>query len=411
MLTDTTIRQLRPEPPKSKKLSDGGRNGLHLLCHPSGRKVFIVRYLHPVTRKEQTLTIGEYPHVTLKAARELAEKARGLLALGVDPREAEKREKLASSAPAADSFEQVSKEWMLVRGAHWSESYRYKTRTMLERHLYPAIGKIPLTDVNAPTLLSLLRPIEACGKTDLAHTLLQHSAAIFRFAIASGKAVNDPAAALRGALAPHREKHFPAVTTPDEFSELLRAMESYQGEYSTKVALEFAMLTFQRSQSVRLARWDQIDWENRLWRIPAKSMKMKEEHLVPLSSQALRLLGSLQPLTGRSEFIFPCIFSGRKPISENTMLNALARMDFRGRMTVHGFRTTASTLLNEHGHNPDVIEAALAHVRGDIRSIYNRAKYLPERARMYQWWADYCDELRKRCSYRFQANESLAKSI
>ncbi len=395
MLTDTTIRQLRPEPPKSKKLSDGGRNGLHLLCHPSGRKVFIVRYSHPVTRKEQTLTIGEYPHITLKAAREQAEKARGLRALGVDPRETEKREKLATHAPAADTFEQLSKEWMLVRGAHWSESYRYKTRTMLERHLHPTIGKIPITDVGAPALLSLLRPIEACGKTDLAHTLLQHSAAIFRFAIATGKATNDPAASLRGALAPHREKHFAAVTTPDEFSELLRAMDSYQGEYTTKAALEFTMLTFQRSQSVRLARWDQIDWGNRLWRIPAEAMKMKEEHLVPLSSQALRLLRSLQPLTGQSEFIFPCLFSRSKPISVNTMLSALARMDFRGRMTVHGFRTTASTLLNEHGHHPDVIEAALAHVRGDIRSIYNRAKYLPERIKLYQWWADYSDDLRR----------------
>ena len=395
MLTDTAIRQMRPEPPKTKKLHDGGRNGLHILCHPSGRKVFAVRYTHPVTRKEQTLTIGEYPHVSLQMARKRAETARGLRVLGVDPREVEKREKEAFRAAAEDTFEQLGTEWMKVRGARWSDVYRNKIRTMLERHLYPAIGKTPITQISAPLLLSLLRPIEECGKTDLAHTLLQQAAAIFRFAIATGKAVSDPAAALRGALAPHREKNFNAITTPEEFAELLRAIDSYQGEYTTKAALEFTMLTFQRSQSIRLAKWEQVDWTNKLWRIPAEIMKMKEPHLVPLSTQALDMLRALQPVTSHSDFIFPCLFSRSKPISENTMLYALVRLGYRGRMTVHGFRSTASTLLNENGHHPDVIEAALAHVRGDIRSIYNRAKYLPERIKLYQWWADYVDTLRE----------------
>ena len=396
MLTDTAIRQLRPEPPKTKKLHDGGRNGLHILCHPSGRKVFAVRYTHPVTRKEQTLTIGEYPHVSLKMARDRAEAARGLRVLGVDPREEEKRKEEASRAAAEDTFEQLGAEWMKVRGARWSEVYRHKIRAMLEHHLYPAIGNKPITQVSAPLLLSLLRPIEECGKTDLAHTLLQQAGAIFRFAIATGRAVNDPAAALRGALAPHREKNFNAITTPEEFAELLRAMDSYQGEYTTKAALEFTMLTFQRSQSIRLAKWEQIDWSNKLWRIPAEIMKMKEQHLVPLSTQAIDLLRAVEPLTGQSEYIFPCLFSRAKPMSENTMLYALVRLGYRGQMTVHGFRSTASTLLNENGHHPDVIEAALAHVRGDIRSIYNRAKYLPERVKLYQWWADYVDELRQK---------------
>lgn len=395
MLTDTAIRKLQAEPPKTKKLYDGGGNGLHILCHPSGRKVFAVRYTHPVTRKEQTLTIGEYPHISLKMARDRAEAARGQRVLGVDPREEEKRTRAASRAAAEDTFEQMGTEWIKVRGARWSETYRYKIRAMLEHHLYPAIGKTPITQISAPLLLSLLRPIEECGKTDLAHTLLQQAAAIFRFAIATGRAVNDPAAALRGALAPHREKNFNAITTPEEFTELLRAMDSYHGEYTTKAALEFTMLTFQRSQSIRLAKWEQIDWANKLWRIPAETMKMKEPHLVPLSTQAIDLLRALEPVTSHSEYIFPCLFSRTKPMSENTMLYALVRLGYRGRMTVHGFRSSASTLLNENGHHPDVIEAALAHVRGDIRSIYNRAKYLPERVTLYQWWADYVDGLRQ----------------
>ncbi len=394
MLTDTTIRQLRPEPFKTKKLSDATRNGLHILCHPTGRKVFIVRYSDPITRKEQTLTIGEYPYISLKMARERAEAVRALRVLGVDPRMAEKRAREASHAASQATFRQISNDWMKTRGAPWSETYRHKIRVMLERHLFPAIGEMPIAKVEAQLLLAVLRPIEGAGKTDLAHTLLQQAGAIFRFAIATGRASNDPAAALRGALAPHRGKNFAAVISPDEFAELLRSIDSYRGEYITKAALEFTILTFQRSQSIRLARWDQIDWTNRVWRIPAEIMKMQEPHLVPLSTQAIGLLKQLQPATACSEFIFPCTFNRSKPISENTMLYALVRLGYRGRMTVHGFRTTASTLLNEHGHNPDVIEAALAHVKGDIRSIYNRAKYLPERARMYQWWADYVDQLR-----------------
>ncbi len=394
MLTDTSIRQLRPQPPKTKKVYDGSGNGLHILCHPSGRKVFAVRYTSPVTLKEQTLTIGEYPHISLKMARERAEAARALRVLGVDPRMAQEREREASRSASQDTFGQISNDWIKTRGARWSETYRHKIRVMLERHLFPTLGEMPITHIEAPLLLSVLRPIEGVGKTDLAHTLLQQAGAIFRFAIATGRASNDPAAALRGALAPHRGKNFAAIITPDEFAELLRSIDAYQGEYITKAALEFTMLTFQRSQSIRLALWDQIDWTNSVWRIPAEIMKMKEPHLVPLSTQAIGLLKQLQPVTGCSEFIFPCTFKRSKPISENTMLYALVRLGYRGRMTVHGFRTTASTLLNENGHNPDVIEAALAHVKGDVRSIYNRAKYLPERARMYQWWADYADYLR-----------------
>lgn len=408
MLTDIAIKQLRAEPPKTKKLFDGFGNGLHVLCHPSGRKTFAIKYTHPITRKEQTLTIGEYPHISLKVARDRAEAARSLRMQGIDPREEEKRQKEASRAAAEDTFEQLGVEWMKVRGARWSDTYRHKIRAMLQRHLYPAIGKKPITQVSAPLLLSLLRPIEECGKTDLAHTLLQQAAAIFRYSISTGRAINDPAAALGGALRPHQQKNFPAVTTPREFAELLRAIDGYEGEFITRAALEFTMLTFQRSQSIRLARWGEIDWGNKMWRIPAIQMKLKQPHEVPLSTQALVLLKQLRPLTGDADFIFPCLFSCERPISENTMLHALARLGYKGRMCVHGFRSTASTLLNENGFNPDVIEAALAHVKGDIRSIYNRAKYLPERAKMYQWWADYCDELRKPPSFGSQANESPA---
>jgi integrase len=411
MLTDITIKQFIPDLSKTRKLFDGGRNGLHILCYPSGRKVFAIKYAHPVTKKDQTLTIGEYPYISLKTARDRAETVREMRANGVDPREADLLKKVAARAASHDIFEQLTIDWIAVRGARWSASYRHKIHTMLARHLFPAIGKSAITQITAPKLLSLLRPIENSGRTDLAHTLLQQVAAIFRFAIASGRAVNDPSAALKDALAPHRQNSFASITDPEQFAELLTAMDGYQGEYITKAALEFTMLTFQRSLSIRLARWDQIDWSNQLWRIPAEAMKMREPHLVPLSTQAVTVLKKLHPLTGDSDFIFPCLLSRRKPISENTMLYALVRLGYRGRMTVHGFRTSASTLLNEQGFNPDAIEAALAHVRGDIRSIYNRAKYLPERTKMYQWWADYCDRLRRNTAVNERSINTLSEVV
>lgn len=224
-------------------------------------------------------------------------------------------------AAHVDTFEHLTNDWIKVRGARWSETYRHKIRTMLARHLLPALGKSPITKITAPLLLSLLRPIEANGNTDLAHTLLEQAGSIFRFAISTGRAVNDPASALRGALVPHRQVNLVAVTTPEDFRELLLAMDSYQGEYVTRAALEFTMLTFQRTQSILLAQWNQIDWNARLWRIPAETMKMKEPHLVPLSRQAIELLRALQPLTGHSDFIFKSINHAKFFVLANNLID------------------------------------------------------------------------------------------
>ena len=406
MLTDTFIKSLRPAP-TLKKHFDGNGTGLHLICHPGGKRTFALKYLHPVTRKEQTLNVGEYPSIALKDARDQAISARLLLAQGIDPREFRAQARMKEKATVVDTFKNLGRDWMQVRGAGWSDSYRTKTETMLERHLFSSLGELPITQIAAPQLLAVLRPIEATGKTDLAHTLMQHASAIFRFAMSTARAIADPAAALRGALAPHKQENFPAVTDPDEFAELLLAMDCYQGEYITRAALEFTLLTFQRSKSIRFARWDQIDWNAKLWRIPAEIMKMKDAHVVPLSRQTEELLQSIHPLTGQGDYIFPSLTDRAKNISENTMLYALVRLGYRGRMTVHGFRTSASTLLNENGHHPDVIESALAHIRGDIRSIYNKAKYLPERRTMYQWWADHCDVLRQHKRATAQAQQTI----
>lgn len=406
MLTDTFIKNLRPSL-LLKKHFDGNGTGLHLICHPGGKKTFAIKYRHLVTHKEQTCTIGEYPTIGLKEARTQATRVRELLAQRIDPRAHHMQARVEEKAAVVDTFKNIGLDWMQVRGAGWSDGYRTKTATMLDRHLFSSLGTLPITQITAPQLLAVLRPIETTGKTDLAHTLMQHAGAIFRFAMATARGIADPAAALRGALAPHRQKNFPAITDPDEFAELLVAMDGYQGEYITRAAMEFTLLTFQRSQSIRLARWDQIDWNAKLWRIPAEIMKMKDPHVVPLSRQTEALLHAIRPLSGHGDYIFPSLTDRAKTISENTMLYALVRLGYRGRMTVHGFRTSASTLLNENGHHPDVIEAALAHTRGDIRSIYNKAKYLPERRTMYQWWADHCDELRQHKKATAQAKITI----
>lgn len=406
MLTDTFIKNLRPTQ-LLKKHFDGNGTGLHLICHPGGKKTFAIKYRHPVSRKDQTFTIGEYPTIALKDARIQVDSVRGLLSQRIDPRAHHLQNRSKERAAIVDTFKNIGLDWMRVRGAGWSDSYRVKTATMLDRHLFSSLGSLPITQITAPQLLAVLRPIETAGKTDLAHTLMQHAGAIFRFAMATARGIADPAAALRGALTPHKQQNFPAITDPDEFAELLVAMDCYQGEYITRAAMEFTLLTFQRSQSIRFARWDQIDWNAKLWRIPAEIMKMKDPHVVPLSIQTEALLQTIRPLTGHGDYIFPSLTDRAKTISENTMLYALVRLGYRGRMTVHGFRTSASTLLNENGHHPDVIEAALAHTRGDIRSIYNKAKYLPERRTMYQWWADHCDELRQHMKATAKAKKTI----
>ncbi|WVN41775.1 tyrosine-type recombinase/integrase [beta proteobacterium MWH-UniP1] len=394
MLTETLLRQIKPGP-TPKKLFDGNGTGLHVILHPSGRKTFALKYYHPITKKELTYTIGSFPLVSLREARNRVHELRKQIATGLDPREQGQKRKNQASFDG-DTFRLVATDWMNVRGARWSVGYRHKVESMLGKHLYPRIGDAQISAITAKELLGLLRAIETNQRGCIAHTLLQHCSAVFRYAIATERGTNDPAAALRGALTPHKTKNHAAITDPSGFGELLWMIDSYQGDFVTRMGLRFTALTFQRSRNVRFARWAHIDWASKLWRIPAEEMKMREAHLVPLSAQSLEILRELLPLTGHSEFIFPSGISSRKPLSENTMLYALKRLGYVGRMTVHGFRTSASTLLNENGRHPDVIEAALAHTNGDVRAVYNKAKYLSERIEMCQWWADYCDSLRAR---------------
>lgn len=389
-LTDTTIRNTKPKA-KPFKVTDSG--GLYLLIMPNGSRWWRLDYRFGGKRK--TLSMGTYPDVPLKLARERRDGARSLLAAGGDPGEQRKAVKKAKAEAGGNTFEALGHGWMSTRGKEWTASYASKTKSALERHVFPSIGSKPITEITAPDLLALLRAIEGRGTVDMAHRLSQHCSAIFRFAISTGRAMTDPVLSLRGALSTVKQEHYAALTDPLAFAELLRDVEKYRGEATTKAAMQILALTFQRTKEVRYAEWRQIDFDSALWRIPAEIMKMREAHIVPLSRQAVEVLKELQPLTGEGRLVFPSAISRERPISENTVIYALARMGYKGRMTGHGFRSVASTLLNEQGFRADLIERQLAHAENNaVRAAYNRAEYLPERKKMMQQWADYLDKLK-----------------
>ena len=365
--------------------------GLFMLVSPTGGRLFRLKYR--VGGKEKLLALGAYPDVSLKQARERRDAARRLLADGVDPG-AKKR---AEEAATADTFEAISREWFEKFSRNWAPGHSEKIIRRLELYLFPWIGSRPIAKIEAAEILSCLRRMESDGHLETAHRALQNCSRIFRYAVATGRATRDPAADLRGAVPPAAEKHLASYTDPKKIGELLRAIDSYDGSPVVKCALRLAPLVFVRPGELRAAEWSEINFEACEWRIAASRMKMRQQHIVPLSTQAIAVLRDIQPITGEGRFVFPTPRSNRRPLSDNALLSALRRMGFeKGEVTVHGFRSTASTLLNEQGWNRDAIERQLAHGERDaVRAAYNYAQHLLERRKMMQSWADTLDSLRE----------------
>lgn len=388
-LTDTAIRGAKPAE-KQQKLFDG--NGLFLLVKPNGAKSWRLKYRFQ--GKEKLITLGSYPMVSLKEARERATVARKALESGVDPSAQRKREKNM----AQNTFELVAREWHEIQTAKWSATYAEATLNRMQRNLFPFIGSKPVNDVSAPEILALLRKVEARGAIGSAHALKHICSSVMRYAIATGRAERDPAADLRGALSPHVKKHRPALTAPESVGNLMHAIYNYQGSLVVRSALKMMAFTFCRSTEIREAEWREFDFEDNIWRIPAERMKMKRDHLVPLSRQVLAVLEKLRAYSGKGQYVFPSYRSETVPFGKTALQRAVRVMGFeRDEMCPHGFRSMASTLLNELGYNADWIERQLAHIpHGQVRGIYNRAEYLPERRRMLQEWADYLDALREK---------------
>jgi integrase len=384
-LTESTIRAAKSKE-KPYKLFD--EKGLFLLVTPPGGRLWRFKFRYGGV--EKLLAIGPYPDVPLKRARERRDEARRLLADRIDP--SAKRQ--AERAAQADTFKAIALEWLAKQKL--ADSTREKAEWMFETLLFPYIGAKQITSITAPDVLAALRRVEAQGKHETAHRAKQRTGQVFRYAIATGRAEHDVTADLKGALAPVETQHFAAITEPQRVGELLRAIDSYVGQPSVATALKLAPLVFLRPGELRAAEWSEFDLEGAEWRIPGQRMKMGEQHVVPLSQQAIAILRDIQPLTGSGRFVFPSLRTATRSISDGTLNAALRRLGFsKDDMTGHGFRTMASTLLNEQGWHPDLIELQLAHAeRNKIRAAYNRAQRLPERRQMMQAWADYLDGLK-----------------
>lgn len=389
-LTDTKVRSLKNRA-KQYKVADG--RGLFLVVSPTGSKYWRFRYRF--VDREKSLAIGVYPDISLAEARDKAHEARKLLANEIDPGADKQNKKRARKLAAANTFEAIAREWFRKYSAQWVESHGGRVLNRLEKDVFPYVGSRPITELSAPEILTVLQRIESRGAIETAHRTHQNFGQIFRYAIATGYAQNDPCPHLRGALKPIQQRHHASIVDPKKIGDLLRAIHSYEGFFVTKCALRFAPLVFVRPGELRQAEWCEINLEAAEWRIPAEKMKMREQHIVPLAKQAIEILQELHMLTGRGKYIFPSIRTSKRPMSENTVLGALRRLGYTtDEMTGHGFRSMASTLLNEQGWNRDAIERQLAHAeRNNIRAAYNYAEYLPERRKMMQHWADYLDSL------------------
>jgi integrase len=394
-LTDTHVRNAKPRA-QTYKLSDGG--GMYLLVRPDGARYWRLDYRF--AGKRRTLALGVYPTTTLSAARARREDARLLLAQGIDPSAAKKAKNRAALAANATTFEVIGREWLHNQRKRLASRYCAQILARLETDVFPQIGSRPIAEIDAPELLDVIRKVEQRGALETARRLRQSCGQIFRYAIVTGRAKHDPSADLRGAVSARGRKRGHKAMSRDELPNFLRAIEAYDGDQRTSIALRLIILTFVRTGELRAARWSEFENLNGAeprWRIPAERMKMKREHIVPLAPQVVALLRELRGLPGsdRSPFLFPSP-SLEGCMSYNTMLYALYRMGYHSRATVHGFRAMASTALNEMGFPPDVIERQLAHQeRNAVRAAYNRAEYFAERRAMMKYWANCVDVLRE----------------
>lgn len=401
MLSDATLRGLKPNA-KAFKKSDGG--GLHILVLPSGTKLWRLSYRFD--GKQKTLANGTYPATGLANARQWRASVKTHLEKGNDPSEMQKAEKRAAKAAKGNSFEIIARAWLASIRPQWSDRYAALVIGRFENDVFPKIGKLPIATIDGPTLRAMLKPIEDRGAVEFAHRIRAHCGNVFRFAIADGKATSDPSTAIAGAQPKPRPVVHRSRVKASEMPEFFSRFAKDEGHELTHLALRWTILTIVRTQETRFALKDELEGLGGpapLWRIPPERMKMQNEHIVPLSRQAVALLSAILELSGNSDFLFPMPGTKKGVISENRMLDCMYRMGYRGKATVHGFRGLASTVLNEETRvddrgeavrmwDADWIERQLAHVEQDeVRGAYNAAEWIGPRRRMLQWWADWLE--------------------
>jgi integrase len=397
-LTDIQVKQAQPQE-KDVWLSD--EKGLRLLVKPNGSKYWRLKYRYQ--SKQKTLALGVYPEVSLKDARRMVAEAKAQLLQGIDPGQKKKESKLLSREENSNLFSSVARQWWQRQKDSWTAHHAARVWSRLEQNAIKYLGKRPVTEITPQEIITVLRNIESRGALDVASRVLQDIRRVCRFAVQSGLITSNPAGELSGILQKRKPNHRASLPR-EELPQFLRDLNGYQGQgrLLTKLAVELLTLTFVRPGELTGARWDEFDLEERLWRIPGARMKMKTDHIVPLSDQAIKVIQQIQPISGRFELLFPSERNRFKSMSENTMRMAIFRMGYDGntegksKVNPHGFRATASSILNETGFNPDAIERQLSHQeRNGVRAAYtHHARYLDERRDMMQWYADYLDSLK-----------------
>jgi integrase len=382
-LSETKVRQAKGKE-RAYKLADGG--GLYLLVNPNASKYWRLKYR--INSKEKSLALGVYPGVSMAEARSEAVKAKELLRQNIDPVIRRRQEKATKSK---NTFRNIAKEWHDKQKGRWTEDHAKRIWTSLVNDVLPIIGDMSIKDIQTLDCLSVVRTIEARGALDVASRVKQRIRSVFRYAIQTARCEYNPADQLQGVIETRRVTHMASLKA-EALPVFLEQLESYQGHIITKLALKLLIHTFVRPGEIRGACWQEFDLDKKEWRIPAERMKMNDEHIVPLSDQAISILEELEPISGKYKLVFPSVRNIRKPMSENTLTFAIRkRLGFDA--TAHGFRATASTILNETGFRPDVIERQLAHAeRNKVRAAYNRSQYLSERRKMMQWWGSYLED-------------------
>ena len=401
MLTDIACKSTTcPADKPRARFADTG--GLYLEVTPNGAKRWFWKYRFD--GKEKRIAFGSYPAVKLKEARVARDDARKLQQQGIDPAQKRQLDRLENKRLADVTFEAVARECHATKASGWSKQYGERWIERMEKDLFPWIGALPLASITAPMLLQTLKRIEARGAKETAHTLRQTAGQVFRYGIATGRCERNPAPDLHGALMPVNVKHMAAVLDAESAGKLMRSIFDYEGQPSTRAAMELSALLFQRPGNIRHMEWVEIDLDAALWTIPADKMKRTiygkangRPHFVPLAPRAIQILKDLKPLTGHGKYVFPSLLTGERAMSENTIRTALRRMGYTNdEMTPHGFRAMARTIMVERlNMHPDVIEAQLAHGKsGPLGAAYDRAQFMEQRRQMMNEWADYLDKLR-----------------
>jgi integrase len=387
-LTDVEIRRAKARE-KAYRMSDGG--GMYLWVTPAGGKLW--RWAYAYEGKEKLMSLGKYPEVSLAMVRERHGQARRLLATGIDPMAQRKAEKTAERVAGENSFASVSARWL----EHWQhgKSLRHvdSTRRRLAANILPSLGERPIAEIEAPELVAMVKAIESRGARDIAKRALETTGQIFRYGIAHGYAKRNPASDIRPSdiLKTTRKLNYARIDAK-ELAGLLKQIEVYPGTHVTRLAIKLMALTFVRTSELIQAKWTEFDLKTARWDIPAERMKMRTPHIVPLAKQALEILEALQELTGSAEWLFPGDRDPKRAMSNNTILKGLERMGYKGKMTGHGFRGLASTILHERGYPHEHIELQLAHApRNAVSAAYNHALHLRSRAKLMQDWADYLE--------------------